>query len=126
MSSPDIQQLFSNQLALIPVYENLEQWILGLPGTRVVYRKTQASFYARRTFASAWPPVLPAKNRPDTYFVVSFYLDFQVVHPRIVSAVEPHPGQWTHHVLITSAADLDETLLAWLREAYEGARQEKV
>jgi len=121
MSRPESVQLFAGQPALIPVYEELEQWILGLPGTRVVYRKTQASFYARRSFASAWPPVLPMKNRPEHYFVVSFYLDQRMDHPRIVSAIEPVPGRWTHHVLVASGSDLDDVLQSWLLSAYEWA-----
>jgi len=123
VSSPEIRQLFASQPARIPIYETLERWILGLPGTRVVYRKTQASFYARRTFASAWPPVLPVKNRPEHYFVVSFYLDHRVENPRIVSSVEPSPGRWTHHVLVASEADLDDVLRGWLLAAYEWAER---
>jgi hypothetical protein len=121
MSRPEAESLFVNQTAVIPVYDELEQWILGLPGTRVLYRKTQVSFYARHTFASAWPPVLPMKNRPDCYFVVSFYLNQRVDHPRIVSSVEPVPGRWTHHVLIASGSDLDDVLRGWLLRAYEWA-----
>jgi len=34
MSRPEAESLFVNQTALIPVYDELEQWILGLPGTR--------------------------------------------------------------------------------------------
>lgn len=121
MTEPDVMQLFSSQPEMTPVYEELERWILSLPGARVVYRKTQASYYAQRTFASAWPPILPVKNRPDRYFVVSFYLDQRVVHPRIIRAVEPFPGRWTHHVLVASESDLDDDLRGWLLTAYKWA-----
>ena len=123
MTEQKVQQLFASQPEMIPVYEALEQWILSLPGTRVVFRKTQASFYARRTFASAWPPILTVKNRPDRYLIVSFYLDHHVVHPRIISAVEPRPGLWTHHVLVASEVDLDDGLRSWLLVAYQWARR---
>lgn len=121
MSRPEVQRLLASQPALIPVYEMLEQWILGLPGTGVVYRKTQASFYVRRTFASAWLPLLPVKNRPEHYFVVSFYLDHKVVHPRMISRVEPMPGRWTHHVLVATESDWDDELRGWLMAASQWA-----
>jgi hypothetical protein len=35
-----------------------------------------------------------------------------------VEAVEPHPGHWTHHVVIEDETDLDGAVDGWLREAY--------
>jgi len=32
--------------------------------------------------------------------------------------VEPHPGRWTHHVLLRDPEDIDPQLLSWLTEAY--------
>lgn len=33
-------------------------------------------------------------------------------------SVEAYPNRWTHHVILESASDLDETLLGWIDEAY--------
>ena len=35
-------------------------------------------------------------------------------HPRILQAVEPYPGRWTHHLLLTAPEDVDGLLAAWL------------
>ena len=57
-------------------------------------------------------------KRPEESVTLTFSLDHPVTDPRIVEAVEPHPGHWTHHVVIEDEADLDGPVDAWLREAY--------
>lgn len=58
-----------------------------------------------------------AKERPAVYIVVTFGLGYKVESPRIDVAVEPYPNRWTHHVLISSAEELDEELMGWVKEA---------
>ena len=31
--------------------------------------------------------------------------------PRVAVAVEPYPGRWTHHLLLTEESQIDEELL---------------
>ena len=54
-------------------------------------------------------------------------LQFAVLsqHPRILQAVEPYPGRWTHHLLLTAPEDVDGLLAAWLAEAYRFAREKQ-
>ncbi len=40
-------------------------------------------------------------KRPEVYIVVTFGLGYRVESPRIDVAVEPYPGRFTHHVLIS-------------------------
>ncbi len=61
--------------------------------------------------------VRKAKERPETYIVVTFGLSHKVESPRIDVATEPYPGRWTHHVLIASEEEIDEELLGWVKEA---------
>ena len=49
----------------------------------------------------------------------------RVEHPRILQAVEPYPGRWTHHVLVTEADQIDEELMGWLREAWDFAESKR-
>ena len=58
-----------------------------------------------------------AKDRPDTYIVVTFGLKHCVESPRIDGAVEPYPNRWTHHVLISQIEEIDEELMGWVNEA---------
>ena len=60
---------------------------------------------------------IKAKERPDTYIVVTFGLKRQVESPRIDGAVEPYPNRWTHHVLISREGEIDDELLGWVKEA---------
>jgi hypothetical protein len=86
----------------------------------VVMRDTesQVSFRARRTFAWVWLPQRWTHNRPEESVTLTFSLDHRESDPRIVEAVEPHPGHWTHHVVIEDETDLDGAVDGWLREAY--------
>lgn len=45
--------------------------------------------------------------------------------PHILQAVEPYPGRWTHHLLLTAPEDVDGLLAAWLAEAYRFAREKQ-
>lgn len=45
--------------------------------------------------------------------------------PRVAVAVEPYPGRWTHHILLTSESELDAEVRAWLHEAYDFAESKR-
>ena len=36
-------------------------------------------------------------------------------------SVEPYPGRWTNHILVTRPEELDGELMEWLREAQDFA-----
>ena len=59
------------------------------------------------------------KDCPEAYIVVTFGLGHKVESPRIDVATEPYPGRWTHHVLIGGPEEVDDELMAWVREAAE-------
>jgi len=80
--------------------------------------KTQVSFGARTKFAWVWLPQLWTKKRPEKSITLTFNVGRHIKHDRIVEAVEPRPGRWTHHVIIESKSDLDEDVREWLCEAY--------
>jgi len=62
-------------------------------------------------------PVRKAKERPGAYIVVTFGLGYRVESSRIDGAVEPYPGRYTHHVLISGAEEIDGELMGWVKEA---------
>lgn len=109
--------------ATIPLYQAVEARILSLVPAEVEVRKTQVSFRHGTCFAWVWPPIRPMKGRPDRYVVLTLSLGRQIEHARILESLEPYPGRWTHHLLIQSADDLDETLDGWIRDAADFARQ---
>lgn len=57
-------------------------------------------------------------DRPDPYFVVTLGLPCPLASARVAVRTEPYPGRWTHHIVIGSAAELDDELFGWLDQAY--------
>ncbi len=87
-------------------------------------QKTQISFYRRHLFACvSFARVRRKQDCPEPFLVVTFGLGRKVESPRIDAAVEPYPGRWTHHVLISDPAQADEELMGWVMEAYRFAEQ---
>ena len=81
--------------------------------------KTQISFSNRHGFAYVWlPSRSKIKERPELYVVLTFGLNRQEKHPRIMESVEPYPTRWTHHVVIQNVDEVDDQIKEWLSEAY--------
>ncbi|MDL2273243.1 DUF5655 domain-containing protein [Oscillospiraceae bacterium OttesenSCG-928-G22] len=118
--NPDILMLFDRLPGGLPIYEAAERKILSaFPDVRIKVTKTQVGFSNRYGFAYLWPPTRKIKGRPGLYIVLTFGLGYRLSHPRIVESVEPYPGRWTHHVLLGDAEEVDEQIMAWLKEAYD-------
>lgn len=67
-----------------------------------------------------WLPIRDGiKGRPEEYLVVSFGLDHEIRHSRLIETVEPYPGRWTHHTIVSKETELDEELMGWISEAHE-------
>lgn len=103
----------------LPLYELFEQKLLSeLGGADIKVQKTQISFSNKHNFAFvSFLPVRKAKERPQTYIVITFGLGHRVESPRIDAATEPYPNRWTHHVLISEPEEIDEELMGWVEEA---------
>jgi hypothetical protein len=117
-SPPPGQRLFADRPVPRRLYHAIRSHIERIGPVVVRSTESQVSFRARRRFASVWLPQLWTQNRPADSVTLSFILDHQVNDRRIVESVEPHPGRWTHHVVIENETDLDGPLEGWLREAY--------
>ena len=93
-----------------------------LESVSIKVQKTQITFSNRRVFAAvSFLPARRAKDRPNPYITVTFGLNRRENSSRIDQAVEPYPGRWTHHLIIGSAEEIDDELMAWVREAYDFA-----
>ena len=85
------------------------------PDIAMRVQKSQITFSNRYGFAFV---SLPRRKQPRPAILVSFGLGFRLDSPRIFQAVEPYPGRWTHHVLVSTPEELDAELLDWLGAAY--------
>jgi hypothetical protein len=83
----------------------------SLGDIEVLPQKTRLVAVARVRFAGLYP----RKND----FLASFALHRWLAHPRIIKTVDYGPRWRGHYVRITSAADLDGELRAWLQESHD-------
>lgn len=115
----DTLLFFEGHQDALPLYELLEKKILEEIGhVRIKVQKSQISFYNKHLFACvSFLPVRRKKDRPDGYIVVTFGLNHRVASSRIDVAVEPYPGRFTHHLLISCTEEIDDELVGWIKEA---------
>lgn len=115
----NVLYFFDGKPEALPLYEAFEQKVFAaVENVKVKVQKTQIAFAGRHNFAFAsFLPVRKAKDRPEVYIVVTFGLGYRAESPRIDAAVEPYPGRWTHHVLVSEVDEIDDELMGWVREA---------
>ena len=114
---------FNQKPEAIPLYEVFEERLLAeLEGVIIQPQKSQITLKNRRVFgAVSFLAARKAKDRPDPYITVTLGLNRREGSPRIDQASEPYPGRWTHHIVIGSPEEIDDELMAWVREAYDFA-----
>ncbi len=117
--SDDAVLFFAQKPAAAALYEVFERRVLEeVDDVRIRVQKTQISFSNRHLFAAvSLLPVRPKARRPDAYITVTFGLRRRLSSRRIDAVSEPYPERWTHHVLVASAEEIDDELMAWVREA---------
>lgn len=106
------------------LFEAVKERILRkIPQSRILIQKSQIAFQGGgdppgRAYCWIWLPIRKGiKNRPEHYLVLTIPAPERINSARIVEAVEPAPGRWTHHLIIASAMELDEEILEWLIQA---------
>ena len=119
----DILFFFGEYMDVLPIYERLENAILTrIPDVKIKVARTQITFANKRGFAFvSFNPCRKAKDRPAVWMTVTFGLGYRKDSPRIDVATQPYPGRWTHHVILRSRSEIDDTLLGWIEEAWNFA-----
>ena len=114
---------FNEHPAAIPLYEAFESRLLSeLEGVVIQPQKSQITLKNRRVFgAVSFLAARKAKDRPDPYITITLGLNRREPSPRIDQASEPYSGRWTHHIVIGDPAEIDDELMAWVKEAYDFA-----
>ena len=114
----DLLFFFDGKPLELALYEALfARMEAAFPEASVKVQKSQISFYERHLFAAASLPVRRKKSWPEHCLVVTVGLNQRLESPRVAVAVEPYPGRWTHHILLTTAEEIDGELMCWLEEA---------
>lgn len=114
---------FNGYPEALPLYEAFEKRLLSeLEGVVVQPQKSQITLKNRRVFgAVSFLAARKAKDRPNPYITVTLGLNRRLDSLRVDKASEPYPGRWTHHLVIGATDEIDDELMAWVREAYDFA-----
>ena len=119
----DVLFFFDGHPAELALYQALTAQLAALfPDASVKVQKSQISFYGRHLFAAASLPVRRRRSWPRECLVVTVGLSRPLDSPRAAVSVEPYPGRWTNHILLTREDQVDEELPCWLREAWDFAQ----
>jgi hypothetical protein len=78
--------------------------------------KSQVAFRRRRGFAYLWLPGRYLRN-PEADVVLSIVLGRRDDSPRWKEVAHRTPAQWMHHLEVRDPAEIDDEVVAWLREA---------
>ncbi len=115
----DVLYFFEGKPEALPLYAAFEEKVFSeVEDVNVKVQKTQIAFSNRHNFAFvSFLPVRKAKERPEVYIVVTFGLGYRLESPRIDGTVEPYPGRFTHHVLVSGTGEVDDELMGWVKEA---------
>ena len=110
---------FNRDPAVLPLYKAFESRVLAeVHNVTIRVQKTQLTYTNPRVFAAVSSlPVRRKAQRPDHYITVTLGLNRRLDSPRVDAASEPYPARWTHHLLISSLEEIDDELMAWVREA---------
>ena len=121
-----VDKFFSQDPEIRAIFDKLVRIIMGrYPDVRVKVQKSQISFYGNRSFCWVWLPIRAGiKGRPDHYLIVSFGLNKEIFHNRLVDTTQPYPNRYTHHAIIGSQDEIDDELLGWLDQAYQWRQEE--
>lgn len=115
-----LEEFFAGQEEPRELFAALQRAMAEIGPADLRVSKSQVAFRRHRAFAWAWMPgtYLRGKHAP---LVLTLALRRRDPSPRWKEVVEPAPGRFTHHLELRSAADVDDEVRAWLREAWEGA-----
>ncbi len=115
-----VPSFFSKMPQALSLFLKLSEKLCSeYPAVSIKIQKTQIAFSDKRNFALVWLPIRKMKDRPDVYIIISFFLPYCSNSSRIVQAVEPYPGRWTHHVIISGESEIDSELMGLIGESYD-------
>ena len=93
--------------------------LLRYPSMETRVQKTQITFSNRRVYACvSFLRVKRKAELPGSWFTLSLGLPYALESPRVAAKVEPYPGRWTTHIVLSDPSELDAELLAWVEQAY--------
>ena len=116
-ADPRVSQYFQRMPGTEALFCALLRACADIGDARYAVQKSGIALGKPRHYAYAWLPPLPVKGRPDVYLVLTLRLRRRLDSLRFAQIVEPYPGRYAHHLILSDPSQLDVELLDWLREA---------
>lgn len=91
-----------------------------MPGLELRVSKSQVAFHRPRGFAWVWRPAQYLRN-PKAPAVLSIALGRHDLSPRWKEVAHPSPRHWIHHLEVHALSEIDDQVVAWIREAAQRA-----
>jgi hypothetical protein len=115
-----LDEFFASQEESRRIFEALHRTIEALGPVELRVTKSQIAFRRRKAFAWAW---LPGKYLRGEHAPLVLTLSFRHwdPSPRWKEIVEPAAGRFTHHLELSSSAEIDDEVRTWLQEAWAAA-----
>lgn len=116
----DPEDLLDGHPVAEAVYEKVRSCLAALGPFEVRTSKSQIAFRRARGFAYLWLPGQYLKD-PDAEVVLSIALGRHDRSARFKEVAHPTARHWMHHLELRDPGEIDDEVLAWLREAAERA-----
>jgi hypothetical protein len=114
------EDLLEGHPVAVSVYNRVRSRLVDLGPFEVRTTKSQIAFRRKRGFAYLWLPGQYLKN-PDAEVVLSIALGRHDRSERFKEVVHPSALQWMHHLELRGPDEIDDEVVAWLREASDRA-----
>lgn len=116
----DPADLLDGHTVATAVYAKVRSCLDGIGTLEVRTTKSQIAFRRKRGFAYLWLPGQYLRN-PAAEVVLSIALGRHDLSSRFKEVVHPAERHWMHHLELEGPDDIDDQVVAWLREAAERA-----
>jgi hypothetical protein len=114
------EDLLDGHPVAVSVYEEVRSRLVDLGPFEVRTTKSQIAFRRTRGFAYLWLPGQYLEN-PAAEVVLSIALGRHDPSERFKEVVHPAARHWMHHLELHGPGEIDDEVVAWLREARERA-----
>ncbi len=117
---PTPEELFGGEPVATTTWAAVHAAVSAFGPVEVRVSRGQVALRRRRGFAYLWAPGTYLRGR-GAPVVVSVALGREDPSPRWKEVVRPSRRHWMHHLEVTDPAQVDDEVVAWLREAWERA-----
>jgi hypothetical protein len=116
---PSPEEFFAGHADGLAVYRAVAKAVAELGESQVRVTKSQIAFRRRKAFAWVWRPEQYVSSTVPA--VLSIALPRQVETTRFKQVVHPSERVWMHHLELATPLQVDDEVVAWLREARDCA-----